>query len=105
MISSFYPAHVTSYIFIYDTGLSNTCKNIILSIDHILNHDLVKEDSRAADFVTVMETQIQNLKEEFTKTILSITGTTNGRDNELTFPSFRNKQTTVVEKRYKRISV
>jgi hypothetical protein len=64
---------------------------------------LVKEDSRAAEFVSVMERQIQNLKEEFTKTILSITGTTNCRDNELTFPSFRNKQTTVVEKRYKRI--
>jgi hypothetical protein len=104
VISLFYPAHVTSCIFIYDTeSLSNTCKNIIHSIDQILNHDLVKEDSRAAEIVTAMERQIQNLKEEFTKTILSIAGTTNGRDNELTFPSFRNKQTTVVEKRYKRI--
>ncbi len=33
----------------------NTHKNIINSIDHILNRDLVKEDSRAAEFVTVME--------------------------------------------------
>ncbi len=63
MISLFYPAHVTSHIFIYDTeSLSNTRKNIIHSVDHILNHDLVKEDSRASEFVTVMETQIQNLK-------------------------------------------
>jgi hypothetical protein len=41
---------------------------------------LVKEDSRAAEFVTAMKRQIQNLKEEFTKK-LSITGTTNCRDN------------------------
>ncbi len=87
---------------VYDKEiLSNTRKNIIQSIDHILNHDLVKEDSRAAEFVTAKERQIQNLKEEFTPKILSITRTTNGRDDELTFPSFRNKGTTVVEKRYK----
>jgi hypothetical protein len=53
---------------VYDKeSLRNTRKNIIHSIDHILNHDLVKEDSRAAEFVTAMERQIQNLKEEFTK--------------------------------------
>ncbi len=52
---------------VYDKeSLRNTCKNIIHSIDHILNHDLVKEDSRAAEFVTAMERRIQNLKEEFT---------------------------------------
>jgi hypothetical protein len=28
---------------------------------------LVKEDSRAAEFVTAMERKIQNLKEEFTQ--------------------------------------
>jgi hypothetical protein len=87
---------------VYDKeSLKITRKIIVHSIDHILNHDLVKEDYQAAEFVTAMERQIQNLKEEFTKQILSITGTTNGRDNELTFPSFRNKQTKVVEKRYK----
>jgi hypothetical protein len=62
---------------------------------------LVKEESRAAEFVTAMERQIQNLKEEFTPKKMSMTGTTNGRDDELTFPSFGNKRTTVVEKRYK----
>ncbi len=53
---------------VYDKeSLRNTCKNIIHSIDHILNHDLVKKDSRAAEFVTAMERQIQNLNKEFTK--------------------------------------
>jgi hypothetical protein len=87
---------------VYDKdSLRDTHKNIIHSIDHILNHDLTKEDSRATEFVTAMERQIQNLKEEFTQNFLSITGTTNGKDDELTFPSFRNKQTMVVKKRYK----
>jgi hypothetical protein len=52
-----------------------------------------------------MERHNQNLKEEFTKQILSVTGTTNGGDNELTFPSFINKQTKVDKEMYKGPSV
>jgi hypothetical protein len=43
---------------VYDKeNLKNTHNNVIHSIDHILNHDLVKEDSRAAEFVTALERQ------------------------------------------------
>jgi hypothetical protein len=39
-----------------------TRKNIIQSIDHILNHDLVQEDSLAASFVSEMEREMQVIK-------------------------------------------
>jgi hypothetical protein len=40
-------------------------KNIIQSIDHILNHDLVCELPAAANFVGMVEQNVQEIKEEF----------------------------------------
>ncbi len=54
--------------------LKATCKNILLSVDHILGHDLVMEDPCAAAFVTELDRKVQELKEQFTKSILSIRG-------------------------------
>jgi len=48
------------------------------------------ENPKAAAFVAEMERKVQETKEDFTKTIHSITGTMNGNDDELTFPSFEN---------------
>jgi hypothetical protein len=71
--------------------LKATRKNILLSVDHILGHDLVMEDPRAAAFVTELDRKVQELKEQFTKSILSIRGSRHGKNGELTFPSFENK--------------
>jgi hypothetical protein len=54
--------------------LKATRKNILLSVDLILGHDLVKEDPRAATFVTELDRKVQEVKEQFTKSILSIRG-------------------------------
>jgi hypothetical protein len=54
--------------------LKATPKNILLSDDHILGHDLVMEDLHAAAFVTELDRKVQELKEQFTKPILSICG-------------------------------
>jgi hypothetical protein len=67
-------------------------KNILLSVDHILGHDLVKEDLCGATFVTELDKKVQEVKEQFTKLILSICGYQYGKDGELTFPSFENKK-------------
>ena len=64
--------------------LKEARKNIIETVDHILNNDLVKED--------------------FTKEVISIVGSRTGKDNELCFPSFKNKTTKQVQKRHKGIS-
>jgi hypothetical protein len=64
--------------------LKEARKNIIETVDHILNNDLVKED--------------------FTKEVISIVGSRIGKDNELCFPSFKNKTTKQVQKRHKGIS-
>jgi hypothetical protein len=47
-------------------------KNIIQSINHILNHDLVCEHPAAANFVGTVERNMQEIKEEFYKVVLSI---------------------------------
>ena len=73
-------------------------KNIIESIDHILNHDLVCKNTMAAKYVAEMERKIQAIKEDFNKEVLSIVGSKNGKDNELCFPSFKNKKRKKVEK-------
>ena len=75
--------------------------NIIESIDYILNHDLVCENTMAAKYVAEMERKIQAIKEDFNKEVLSIVGSKNGKDNELCFPSFKNKKRKKVEKRNK----
>ena len=49
-------------------------KNIIESIDHILNHVLVCENTMAAKYMEEMERKIQAIKEDFNKEVLSIVG-------------------------------
>jgi hypothetical protein len=52
-------------------SLRETRENIIHSIDHILNHDLVGEDPLAAKFDSVMEREMQDIKEQFNGLICS----------------------------------
>jgi hypothetical protein len=90
---------------VYDQHeLKATRRNIIQSVDHILGHDLVMEDPRAAAFVTELDRKVQELKEEFTKSILSISGSRHGKDGELTFPSFDNKKWKFINTRFKGLS-
>jgi len=81
-----------------------TRKNILNDVDHILKHDLVKENPQAAAFVYELEKKVQAIKEEFTKTVHSIIGTLNGNDDELTFPAFQSRKRKKVDKRYKGLS-
>ena len=79
-------------------------KNILQSVNHILGHNLVKENSQAAAFVAELERKVQEIKEEFTKSIHSITGTMHGHDGELTFPAFQSRKQKYVDKRFKGLS-
>jgi hypothetical protein len=84
---------------LYNTNiLRETRKNIIQLIDHILNHDLICEDPLAARFVSEIEREMQDIKEQSNTQIL---GSRIGQNNELCFPSFINKKRKVVEKRFK----
>jgi hypothetical protein len=76
-------------------------KNIIESADRILSHDVVRENPLAAKFVSYMDWKVQNIKEWFNTTILSIIGSRNGQDIELCFQLFKNKKKSVVERRFK----
>jgi hypothetical protein len=49
-------------------------KNIIESLDHMLNHELVRENHNISRFVGIIERQIQYIKEDFNKEILSVLG-------------------------------
>ena len=84
--------------------LKEARKNIIETVDHILNNDLVQEYPSAAKYVAEIERKMQEIKEDFTKEVISIVGSTIGKDNELCFPSFKNKTTKQVQKRHKGIS-
>ncbi len=84
--------------------LKEVRKNTIQSIDHILNHDLVCEHPAAANFVGMVEWNMQEIKEKFNKVVLSIFGSNIGKDNEVCFPSYKNKKKTQEEKRYKGIA-
>jgi hypothetical protein len=84
--------------------LKEARKNIIETVDHILNNDLVQEYPSAAKYVAEIEWKMQEIKEDFTKEIISIVGSTIGKDNELCFPSFKNKTTKQVQKRHKGFS-
>ena len=64
--------------------------NMITSVDHILQHDLVRENPIATEFVSAMEKEMQNIKERFNTKIMLILGSKNGQDNELCYPSFKN---------------
>jgi hypothetical protein len=46
-------------------SVRETRKNIIVLFDHILQHDLVRENPIAAEFVSTMEKEMQNTKERF----------------------------------------
>ncbi len=84
--------------------LKEVRKIIIQSIDHILNHDLVCEHPAAANFVGMVEQNMKEIKEEFNKVVLSISGSNIGKDNEVCFPSYKKMTKTQVEKRYKGIA-
>ena len=84
--------------------LKEARKNIIDTVDHILNNDLVQEFPSAAKYVAEMERKMQEIKEDFTKEVISLVGSRIGKDNELCFPSFKNKTTKQVQKRHKGIS-
>ena len=79
-------------------------KNIIDSINHILNHDLVCEHPAAARFVAVVERNMQEIKEDFNKVVLSIFGSNIGKDNEVCFLSYKNKKKKQADKQYKGIA-
>ena len=53
---------------------------------------MVLENPQAAAFVSELERKVQEIKEEFTKSVHSITGTMNGNDGELTFPAFQSRK-------------
>jgi hypothetical protein len=90
---------------VYNTNeLKDARKNILQSVDHILGHDLVKENPQAAAFVAELERKVQEIKEEFTKSVHSITCTMQGNDDELTFPAFQSRKRKYVDKRYKGLS-
>ena len=74
-----------------------TRKNILQSVDHILNHNLVLENPQAAAFVSELERKVQEIKEEFTKSVYSITGTMNGNDGELTYPAFHSRKKRLIK--------
>jgi len=82
------------------TNLRSVRKNIIESIDHILNHDLVLVNPKIAQYVNDLERQIHSIKEDFTKDIMSIVGQI-GNDNEVTYASFDNKEKETLHKRFK----
>jgi hypothetical protein len=84
--------------------LKEVQKSIIQSIDHILNHNLVCEHPAAANFVGMVEKNMQEIKEEFNKVVLSICGSNIGKDNKMCFPSYKNKKKMQVKKRYKGIA-
>ena len=62
------------------------------------------ENSQAAAFVAELERKVQEIKEEFTKSIYSITGTMHGNEGELMFPVFQNRKRKNLDKRFKGLS-
>jgi hypothetical protein len=77
---------------VYNSGNWRRCEiKIIESIDHILNHDWVCENPAAANFVGMVERNMQEIIEEFNNVVLSIFGSNIGMDNEVCFPSYKNK--------------
>ena len=95
----------SSVMVVYNTDtLKSTRKNIIESVDHILGNDLVQENPQIAAFVTELERKVQEIKEEFTKSVHAVTGTIQGNACELTFPAFQSRKRKDVNKRYKGLS-
>jgi hypothetical protein len=52
----------------------------------------------------MVERNMQEIKEEFNNVVLSVFGSNIGKDNEVCFPSYKNKKKKQVEKRYKGIA-
>ncbi len=52
----------------------------------------------------MVEWNMQEIKEEYNKVVLSILGSNIGKDNEVCFPSYKNKEKKQVEKWYKGIA-
>jgi hypothetical protein len=48
-----------------------------------------------------MEKEMQNIKERFNTKMVSIQGSKIDRDNELCYPSFKNKIQKVIDQRFK----
>ena len=68
---------------VYNTHeLKAARKNILQSVDHILSHELVMENPRAGQFVAELESKVQEIKEQFTKTVHSISGKMQGNEGE-----------------------
>ena len=61
--------------------LKEARKDIIETVDHILNKDLVQEYPAAAKYVAEIKQKMQEIKEDFTKEVISIVGSTIGKDN------------------------
>ncbi len=59
------------------------------------------KNQTAATFVGTIERSMQEIKEEFNKVVLSIIGSNIGKDNDVCFPSYKNKKKKQVEKRFK----
>ncbi len=74
-------------------SLKEARKNIIALVEHILQHDSVQENPIAAEFVSTMEKEMQNIKERFNTKMMSILQSKIGQDNELCYPSYKNKKT------------
>jgi hypothetical protein len=47
-----------------------------------------------------MKKEMQNIKEHFNSKMMSILGSKIGQDNELCYPSFKNKKQKVIDKRF-----
>ena len=48
-------------------SLREARKNIIASVDNILQHDFIWENPIASEFVSTLEKEVQNIKEHFIK--------------------------------------
>jgi hypothetical protein len=70
-------------------------------VNHILQHDFVRENPIAAEFVSTLEKEVQNIKEHFNKKFMSFLGSKIGKDNELCYLSFKNKKQKVLDKQFK----
>jgi hypothetical protein len=80
---------------VYNTrSLKEAQKNIINSLDHILNHYLACENPAADKFVAEVERKMQAMNTEFNKEVLSILGSNIGKDNQLCFPSYKKGEET-----------
>jgi hypothetical protein len=70
----------------------------------MLNHDLVCKHPAAANFVGMVEQNMQKIEEKFNMVVILIFESNIGKDNELCFPSYKNKRKTKLEKQYKGVA-